>query len=137
MKPISPLGDKTASPRRSREPVKKEATAEKRILRRSESSKRDIYSRYNTLSPYVKSTFSHDVKTMANKKYTFKQEVTSKPTSRKTSVSKDTQFLENMPSDERYYKGLVEIVKNHCKKCYTFKQEVIRYNRKYIANNED
>ncbi|CAG9312141.1 unnamed protein product [Blepharisma stoltei] len=137
---IKRLKEKVTTPIRPKETPRTPETSQttSSSLKKSESLKaNNLYSKYNTLSPYAKSTFSHDVRTMENKKYTYKQVQSPKPSSRKSSLSRESQYLENFPLEEKYIKGLIEIVKRHCKGCYSFKQEIIRYNRSYMSNNED
>jgi len=118
-------------PNSSRTLLKKSNPGSARSLskkRTKYSHMNNIYSKYNTKSPYAKSTFAHDVRSMENKPYTYS---ISKPT--KTSHTKQTH--RSPKSKDKFIKEVLKLLKSHSEKCPELKNQLAKIQRRTLPLN--
>lgn len=106
---------------------------------RSKSTKRsgskyefinDKYSKFNTKSPYAKSTFSHDVRSMENKTYTFlRRSADPQPQSRPSSKAKSSRLRQE--EELQFLRKVLALAEAHAKRCPDLRIELSRVRRQF------
>lgn len=95
----------------------------------------NVYSKYNTKSPYAKSTFAHEVRAMENQKYTFASNVSSTP-SRERPKHKRRRSHKGACHIRResreFMSQLLKVVEGHTRCCGDLRSEVARLKRDYL-----
>lgn len=88
----------------------------------------DKYSKYNTKSPYAKSTFSHDVRSMENQAYTYQRtEARSRASSRGRPRSAHGKAEEEMD----FLRKVLQLAELHAQRCPDLRIELSRIRRQF------
>lgn len=95
----------------------------------------NVYSKYNTKSPYAKSTFSHEVRSMENQKYTLTSKANSTPQRERCKNKRHRSHkaaCHTRRESREFMSQLLKVVEGHSRCCGDLRSEVARLKRDYL-----
>ncbi len=91
----------------------------------------DKYSKYNTKSPYAKSTFSHDVRSMENQAYTYQRSKASEARSRADSRTRPRSVHGRADEELDFLRKVLALAELHAQRCPDLRIELGRIRRQF------